>query len=161
MNWTLEAYDGVNYLAYANGVLGATTKDRIYNGITQTFDLTTKLRTSTTSRLTLVAHSPNGNINDGNSYTREVIVTTSDLTLELSTEFSNISVFSTDRATIKYNVSGNMEKFVDIYAASGEENLRLLKTERLNTGTVLNKSFDLPEFLELSHGYYKIMIKVS
>ena len=161
VNWTLEAYDGVNYLAYANGVLGATTKDRIYNGITQTFDLTTKLRTSTTSRLTLVAHSPNGNINDGNSYTREVIVTTSDLTLELSTEFSNISVFSTDRATIKYNVSGNMEKFVDIYAASGEENLRLLKTERLNTGTVLNKSFDLPEFLELSHGYYKIMIKVS
>lgn len=161
VNWTLEAYDGVNYLAYANGVLGATTKDRIYNGITQTFDLTTRLRTSTTSRLTLIAHSPNGNINNGNSYTREVIVTTSDLTLELSTEFSNISVFSTDRATIKYNVSGNMEKFVDIYAASGEENLRLLKTERLDTRPVLNKSFNLPEFLELSHGYYKIMIKVS
>jgi len=68
----------------------------------------------------MIAHSANGNINNGNSYSRSVTFTTSELTLSMSTDFSNTKLFETTNAPIVYNISGNMSKIVDIYVGRGE-----------------------------------------
>ena len=131
------------------------------NNVLTKLDLSDKLRTSTTSRLTLVAHSQNGNIADGDSYSRFVTFTTSELTLTLSTDFSNTKIFETTNAPIIYSVSGQMSKIVDIYLGKSGATPQLIKSYKLGPGNALNETQNLESLVDLEHTYYTVMIKVS
>lgn len=154
--WTLEEQVGTDiYQQYLTGTISD-----IPNGKKTTLDLTDKLRTSTTSRLSLVAHSLNGDIKNGDSPVRQITFTTSALTLDLSTDFSNTKLFDINNAPVVYNVSGKMSKIVDIYLGKKEAAPQLIKTYNLASGSNLNQTVNLDDLVELEHGYYKVMIKV-
>ena len=160
--WTLEELVGENlYQQYQTGTI-----NDISNNAETVLDLTDKLRPSTTSRLTLIAHSLNGNINNGNSYSRNVTFTTSELTLTLSTDFSNTKIFDVNNAPIIYSVSGQMSKIVDIYLGEKEATPQRIKSYTLGPGVALNETQNLEVLMAslnktLKHGYYTVTIKVS
>ena len=157
VTWVLEEAVGNNlYQQYMTGSISG-----VANNVATKLVLTDKLRTSTTSRITLVAHSLNGNINEGNSYSRSVTFTTSELKLTLSTDFSNTKLFDITNAPIVYSVSGNMSKIVDIYLAKGDATPQIIKTYSLRPGIALNETQNLEDLVQLQHGFYTVMIKVS
>lgn len=157
ITWSLEEKVGTDlYQQYLTGTLSEIpNKKRSY------LDLSDKLRPSTTSKLTLMAHSQNGVIGGGYSYSKSIEFTMSELTLTRSSDFSNTRVFETTNAPIIYSISGQMSKIVDIYLGKGEATPQLIKTYKLGSGNALNETQNLENLVDLEHGYYTVMVKVS
>ena len=156
VTWTLEEKLSTGaYLTYYTEVI-----PKVENGVPMELDLTGKLRESATSRLTMIAHSKNGDLYDGNSPSRDIDLVSSDLTLSMSTYFSTTKTYPVNNVPITFSVSGELNKIVEIYAAKEEGTPTLVETMNLGKGTNIDLVCALNKKMTLSHGYYKISIKV-
>lgn len=116
------------------GTMYYSSSMQVDSGVPSYLDFGSYLRDSTTSTLQLVA---SGNNHDATSARRETVVTTTNLSLSLSSSFSNKDPFEADEVMFTVYASGRIDKILDITFDG-----KVIQTEKISANS-LNETYDI------------------
>ena len=141
----LDADDGTgNYTNYWKS--SALT---VANGVATTYPLTDYLRESTTTKIRIEASD-----SEGNTKTKQQIISTNSLSLSMSASFSTYTMYSPNNLTLSCEAVGSMAKILKFYV--DEE---LLHSARLSASSQNTQTFKVPENVA-THGYHSVKIEL-
>ena len=126
-----------------------TTKD-VTSGELSFIELT-NLRESTTNVISLTASGVN---HDRESPKREIVVSTSVLTLKQSSGFSAVSTYTPNNVVLKCDAEGTLPRILDFYFDE-----QLVETKLLDSTSLTTQSYAVPSSY-CTHGAHKVRIEL-